>query len=251
MLFRSQLLCTLVSLIWTGTVGASDTSYRELWAEVDPLYPQVEKLLEIAKLPAKPGNLALRTWDVRSSTTVRVEGYRTTVDIIWGHGEAWYDLAAKHDSRSPQSNNPALSLEAKKHRFEFSDAALAKDIEYLLSRINEFRSTDRGLDGGTTCVDAVDAAGTFSTFELWSPNDSKGPLAAELCHLHWTFVDCVRLTTASDEDWKSHEKTNFMTRFSGTSGIHLTQEKARVIAGEGLKKRLRNLVAELKRIPIR
>ncbi|MGV3532121.1 MAG: hypothetical protein ACO1QR_07100 [Chthoniobacteraceae bacterium] len=160
-------------------------------------------------------------------------------------------MAAKHDGLSPQSENPALPLETKKHRYEFADAALARDLEYLLSRINEFRSSDRGLDGGYTFVDAVDAAGTFSTFEVWSPDDTKWPLAADLCHLHWTFTDSMRRTTASDGDWKGHEKSNFMTRFSGASGIHLTQEKARVIAGEGLKQRVRNLVAELKRIPTR
>ena len=125
---------------------------------------------------------------------------------------------------------------------------MARDLEYLIRRISEFDTTNRPFpDAGETYIDAVDAKGGVTSFDMWGPRQDKDPFAFDLCHLFDTFTYCIRIVEKPEGDWLSHEKLNFMNRLGTATGVNLTQRRARVVLINALSSRIQALVAELKR----
>ena len=232
----------------TSTFASPGTRTRDWQLRDDQRWKEIWKLLEITPLASVPDKVLLRIWDGTANVSISVNADAVDVNVIRGDGDAWFSIVSEH-YRKMEEQIPSAErmLEVKRSHFEFRDAALVEDIKYLLSRIAAFDSDAQGLDGGFTFIDAIDANGRFSTFEIWSPREDEQPLAFDLCHLHWTFVDLIRLCESSEEAWKSHEKINFMTRFPGATGVNLTPEKAMALVRSALKGRLQSLVAELRR----
>lgn len=248
-MYQQSLITFTFTVALAATLFASPgTEFRDRKRQRDPRWETIEKLLEITPLASEADRAILRIWDGSSNLSISVRGSAVSVDVVRGHGDAWFSIIAEHNGMSTKRIPDAdRLLEVRKSCFEFQDKALAQNLNYLLSRIAAFDSGAKGLDGDYTFFDAVDATGKLSTFEIWSPREDEQPFAFDLCNLHWTFVELVRLSEAPDETWRSHDKLNFMTRFPNVAGVNLTREKAKGIVREAFRTRLQSLITELKR----
>jgi hypothetical protein len=82
---------------------------------------------------------------------------------------------------------------------------------------------------------------------VWSPDDRKVPVAAEICDIFELIRASVEGVDSTDEAWIKWRKGGFAMRFSEISGLNLTREKAKLHLDGVIKRRLESFAAELKR----
>lgn len=243
----SQLAFIVTLALASHSLGSPGTRMRDLQKESNPVCERMRTLLEIKPLPAERGKAVLRIWDEHRSLTFTVVEDAVTIRVVWGDGDAWYSLtnAAKWEPPPNPVANPEKHLETKSRDFVYKDASFADDLRFLVSHALDFDSESSGADGATVFFDAVDANGKFSTFEVWSPNETKAPFAADICDM---FDRLGPLVQDVETDLKAGPpKWNFMVRFPEVTGVNLTSEKARVCVQRAFRQRLQNLASELRR----
>lgn len=239
-----------LSLISAGLGFASPgAAIRDIIKKEDSAaHEKMWALLEVKPLPKVPGNPILRIWDERGSVTFSTSKAAVTIRVVQGDGDVWFSYinSGIHEPFVRPPNALAL-LKTKATEFTYPDEAFADDIRYLISQYPLFDSASRGADGWTTFFDVRDADGKFSTFEVWSPDDTKAPIPAEICEIFQVIRFLVTTVTCTDAEWKRFQKSNFTTRFPELTGINLNREKARTYLDEVFKRRLQNFVSELRR----